>query len=274
MASTEIKPPVSPPKKFVKALFDLQATQEGQLPLIKGNDIILVEKTSAEWWRGTYYGQQIGSFPSNYVQELNPQEPFEGVEIAVALYDYTPLESYDLSFKTGALLIVAAKPLTDWWWGEDLNGKLGVFPTTYVATLIDTRIYPIEESKVEPVAKPISVAGATYDYTANGDNELSLRKGDVVKIFEKLDTGWWKGEIDGKIGFFPGDFVDEMEGDELKNMLPPPPPAFSLSGPPKMSLPTPPQATKMKNVPLSYHHGSNLQLLIYRHLPSQLMKNK
>lgn len=41
--------------------------------------------------------------------------------------------------------------------------------------------------------------------------ELSLREGDIVKIYSKIggDQGWWKGEANGRIGWFPSTYVDE-----------------------------------------------------------------
>jgi hypothetical protein len=39
------------------------------------------------------------------------------------------------------------------------------------------------------------------------DGELSFAKGDVIKIINKDESGWWKGELNGKIGFLPHNFV-------------------------------------------------------------------
>lgn len=37
------------------------------------------------------------------------------------------------------------------------------------------------------------------------DDELTLEEGQIVTIVSKdvEDKGWWKGEIDGKVGVFP-----------------------------------------------------------------------
>ncbi|XP_076140777.1 guanine nucleotide exchange factor VAV2 isoform X6 [Alosa pseudoharengus] len=64
-----------------------------------------------------------------------------------------------------------------------------------------------------PVFTPrvVSTAVARYNFAARDMRELSLREGDVVKIFSKIggDQGWWKGEANGKIGWFPSTYVDE-----------------------------------------------------------------
>ena len=44
---------------------------------------------------------------------------------------------------------------------------------------------------------------------AVNDDELSLKEGQILTIISKEveDKGWWKGEIDGKVGVFPDNFV-------------------------------------------------------------------
>ena len=46
-----------------------------------------------------------------------------------------------------------------------------------------------------------------YDYAAELPDELDLRVGDVVTGVERIDGGWWKGELGGKHGMFPDNFV-------------------------------------------------------------------
>uniref|UniRef100_A0A8C8R9C6 Vav guanine nucleotide exchange factor 3 n=1 Tax=Pelusios castaneus TaxID=367368 RepID=A0A8C8R9C6_9SAUR len=50
--------------------------------------------------------------------------------------------------------------------------------------------------------KVIGVAIARYDFCARDMRELSLLKGDVVKIYTKMSAnGWWRGEVNGRVGF-------------------------------------------------------------------------
>uniref|UniRef100_A0A8C7DAM9 Vav guanine nucleotide exchange factor 2 n=1 Tax=Oncorhynchus kisutch TaxID=8019 RepID=A0A8C7DAM9_ONCKI len=64
-----------------------------------------------------------------------------------------------------------------------------------------------------PVFTPrvVSTAVARYNFAARDMRELSLREGDIVKIYSKIggDQGWWKGEANGRIGWFPSTYVDE-----------------------------------------------------------------
>ncbi len=52
-----------------------------------------------------------------------------------------------------------------------------------------------------------SLALALYNYNARNATELSFKKNEVFRIVSKDDSGWWKGEKDGKQGLFPHNYV-------------------------------------------------------------------
>uniref|UniRef100_A0A8C5AU01 Vav 2 guanine nucleotide exchange factor n=1 Tax=Gadus morhua TaxID=8049 RepID=A0A8C5AU01_GADMO len=47
----------------------------------------------------------------------------------------------------------------------------------------------------------VNTAVARYNFAARDMRELSLREGDIVKIYSKIggDQGWWKGEANGRV---------------------------------------------------------------------------
>jgi hypothetical protein len=47
-----------------------------------------------------------------------------------------------------------------------------------------------------------------FDYTAEAENELDLNLGDIVTILEEDESGWSKGEVDGKSGWFPTSYYE------------------------------------------------------------------
>ncbi|XP_051910532.1 guanine nucleotide exchange factor VAV3 isoform X1 [Hippocampus zosterae] len=60
--------------------------------------------------------------------------------------------------------------------------------------------------------KVIGVAIARYDFSSRDTRELSLQEGDLVKIYTKSGAnGWWRGEVKGRIGWFPSTYVEEGE---------------------------------------------------------------
>lgn len=51
-----------------------------------------------------------------------------------------------------------------------------------------------------------------FDYEATADEELTLRRGDLLEVLSKDskvsgDEGWWTGKIQGKVGIFPSNYV-------------------------------------------------------------------
>lgn len=57
---------------------------------------------------------------------------------------------------------------------------------------------------------------ALYDYDAQGEDELSLVKGQIVEVLSEDakisgDEGWWTGKIGDKVGIFPSNFVDHHD---------------------------------------------------------------
>uniref|UniRef100_A0A9J8CY51 Vav 3 guanine nucleotide exchange factor b n=1 Tax=Cyprinus carpio carpio TaxID=630221 RepID=A0A9J8CY51_CYPCA len=45
----------------------------------------------------------------------------------------------------------------------------------------------------------LGIALARYDFGSRDTRELSLRVGDLVKIYTKSTNGWWKGEVNGRV---------------------------------------------------------------------------
>lgn len=54
-----------------------------------------------------------------------------------------------------------------------------------------------------------------YSYKPANEDELELKEGDLITILTKdlPDKGWWKGELKGKIGVFPDNFVQVISSD-------------------------------------------------------------
>ncbi|XP_017064377.1 mitogen-activated protein kinase kinase kinase isoform X2 [Drosophila eugracilis] len=66
--------------------------------------------------------------------------------------------------------------------------------------------------QVEPQIGDGSLWTALYDYEAQGEDELTLRRGEIVVVLStdsevSGDVDWWTGKIGDKVGVFPKDFV-------------------------------------------------------------------
>ncbi|KAB0374479.1 hypothetical protein FD755_012971 [Muntiacus reevesi] len=77
-----------------------------------------------------------------------------------------------------------------------------------------------EEEEEEAVAAPRELGcgaplpywTAVFEYEAAGEDELTLRLGDVVEVLSKDsqvsgDEGWWTGQLNQRVGIFPSNYV-------------------------------------------------------------------
>lgn len=60
----------------VRALFDFQPSEPGELQFRKGDVIAVLESVFKDWWKGSLRGQ-TGIFPLNYVEKLSDPTPDE-----------------------------------------------------------------------------------------------------------------------------------------------------------------------------------------------------
>nr|XP_020640344.1 guanine nucleotide exchange factor VAV3 [Pogona vitticeps] len=84
------------------------------------------------------------------------------------------------------------------------------YPYKECENSVDQRSNRASSNLLSP--KVLGIAIARYDFCARDMRELSLIKGDVVKIYTKISAnGWWRGEANGKVGWFPSTYVEEDE---------------------------------------------------------------
>lgn len=74
LSTPEFSPPTTISK--VKALYDFQASEPGELSFQKGDIITVLDTTYKDWWRGSLNGN-TGIFPTNYVEKIAEPTPDE-----------------------------------------------------------------------------------------------------------------------------------------------------------------------------------------------------
>ncbi|XP_056016461.1 SH3 domain-containing kinase-binding protein 1-like isoform X3 [Ostrea edulis] len=108
----------------------------------------------------------------------------------------------------------------------------------------------------------VEKAVVRYSYSADNEDELSLKENEVLTILDKdlEDAGWWRGELNGKIGVFPDNFVELIPTEEgidkftrpwSSNKIPPQP---KPKKPPPPSVPPSQQKTKSLEKEKSLDH--------------------
>ena len=55
---------------------------------------------------------------------------------------------------------------------------------------------------------------ALYDYQSQDDSSLSFRRGDVIEVLTRLETGWWDGLLGEERGWFPSNYVAVISDEE------------------------------------------------------------
>lgn len=54
---------------------------------------------------------------------------------------------------------------------------------------------------------------AQFKFKASNNDELSLKKGEIITVTQREDGGWWEGTSreTGKTGWFPSNYVSEIK---------------------------------------------------------------
>ncbi|XP_075319358.1 sorbin and SH3 domain-containing protein 2 isoform X5 [Odontesthes bonariensis] len=137
---------------------------------------------------------------------------------ARAIYDFKAQTAKELTFKKGDAVNIIRQIDNNWYEGEH-RGRVGIFPIAYVEKM------PSSE-KQQPIRPPppahvreIGEAVARYNFNADTNVELSLRKGERVIVMRQVDQNWYEGKIPDttKQGIFPVSYVDIVKRSPSKS---------------------------------------------------------
>nr|XP_058134308.1 E3 ubiquitin-protein ligase SH3RF3 isoform X2 [Dasypus novemcinctus] len=204
---------------YGKALYNYEGKEPGDLKFNKGDIIILRRKVDENWYHGELNGNH-GFFPASYIQCIRPlpQAPPQGK----ALYDFEIKDKDQdkdcLTFTKDEILTVIRRVDDNWAEGM-LGDKIGIFPLLYVEDSSSagstTMAVPragaaaAEQGTAPKAQLPLNVYLALYAYKPQKNDELELRKGEMYRVTEKCQDGWFKGTSlrTGVSGVFPGNYV-------------------------------------------------------------------
>ncbi|KAM7009636.1 sorbin and SH3 domain-containing protein 2 isoform 3-T3 [Tautogolabrus adspersus] len=137
---------------------------------------------------------------------------------ARAIYDFKAQTDKELTFKKGDAVNIIRQIDTNWYEGEH-RGRVGIFPMSYVEKMPSTE-------KQQPIRPPppahvreIGEGVARYNFNADTNVELSLRKGERVVVLRQVDQNWYEGKIPDttKQGIFPVSYVDIVKRSPCKS---------------------------------------------------------
>ncbi|KAI8907051.1 SH3 domain-containing protein [Powellomyces hirtus] len=182
--------------KQVKAIYDFNATDEGELTFNAGDMIDVLDTggdfTDEAWWEGRLNRTgESGQFPIVFTQ---------GWQALQASMSSNMPSSVSMSSLARAATTQSHR-------------------MSMAETIASRRTSTIPRSPSNNLPKPTKVmARALYAYESTCDGELSMDVGDVIQITNK-DTGspaWWEGEGSRGKGQFPVNYVELIEESDVR----------------------------------------------------------
>ncbi|KAM6964939.1 CD2-associated protein [Aplochiton taeniatus] len=224
-------PKKKPRRRLCKALFEYLPQNEDELELKVGDVVEINEEVEEGWWSGTMNGKS-GLFPSNFVKEMETgEEEGETLDVTPDETDGSgkeatgPPTSPNLSPDNG--VIAQPKKVRGVGFGDIFGGgsvKLRVRLPSAESDEKKDRPIPSLPSAAKPAhsntpdsqktdgeskSRVKEYCKATFAFDSTNEDELTFKEGDVIQVLSK-DTGepgWWQGEIGGREGVFPDNFV-------------------------------------------------------------------
>ncbi|XP_034504961.1 SH3 domain-containing kinase-binding protein 1 isoform X3 [Ailuropoda melanoleuca] len=246
-------------RRRCQVAFSYLPQNDDELELKVGDIIEVVGEVEEGWWEGVLNGK-TGMFPSNFIKELSGESDDLGVSqdeqlSKSSLRETTGSESdggdssstkSEGANGTVATAAIQPKKVKGVGFGDIFKDKpIKLRPRSIE---VENDFLPVEKT----IGKKLPPATATpepskpemdsrtktkdyckviFPYEAQNDDELTIKEGDIVTLINKdcIDVGWWEGELNGRRGVFPDNFVKllppdfEKEGNRPKK--PPPPSA-------------------------------------------------
>ncbi|KAM9312008.1 vinexin [Gastrophryne carolinensis] len=136
---------------------------------------------------------------------LEAHEDLQPVAQAVVKFDFMAHSEKELSLQRGTKVYILKKVDQNWLLGEQ-NGRRGLFPESYVKV--------VSSDQCDAADTPQLSAIALYDFKADSDAEIPLRKGQQVLITRRVGGSWFEGRVKGsaRLGLFPASYVQIKDG--------------------------------------------------------------
>ncbi|XP_017039378.1 LOW QUALITY PROTEIN: serine-rich adhesin for platelets [Drosophila ficusphila] len=232
-----------------KVIYSYTQVNDDELTLAVGDVIEFLGEVEEGWWRGRLRSK-VGVFPSNFVQHIEPspilaskRPPTIGATVttssltskAANVASVANVAATSTSTTSGggstasaakqatksrAVAAGTAAPAETAAIGSGLGSGLGLGAgATGSAGPAGPSAVPMLPPKPQR-----EYCRVEFPYAPQNDDELELRVDDIITVIttELPDKGWWKGEIRGKVGVFPDNFVKMLAPSEVAPINEPP----------------------------------------------------
>lgn len=178
-----------------KVIYSYRENKPDELSLAVGDVIEIFEEVEEGWWRGKLNGK-VGVFPSNFVELVESVSP----------------TSANRKSSTGGKPSLDGSGVGSLTKTNSLNKSRNSLTSSredldhITAAQQQQALHDAPSLPPKPVRELCRVL---FAYAPANEDELKLVEGDIITILSKElpDKGWWKGELRGRVGVFPDNFV-------------------------------------------------------------------
>ncbi|XP_036324748.1 serine-rich adhesin for platelets isoform X2 [Rhagoletis pomonella] len=235
-----------------KVIFSYTQVNDDELSLAVGDVIEFLGEVEEGWWRGRLKNK-IGVFPSNFVTVIEPspilasKRPAAGPaatstvkaaataaapSAAASALEKSSVGDSSSTSSTSTNTVTASSTSTKKMnrisfhsSKEDLLNSSNISSSSGSNFVAATSTNNTSVDDVAPSLPPKpqrEYCRVEYPYTPQNDDELELKVGEIITIIsmELPDKGWWKGELHGKVGVFPDNFVKLLDVTSLSDSQP------------------------------------------------------
>ncbi|XP_075711532.1 vinexin isoform X2 [Rhinoderma darwinii] len=156
------------------------------------------------------YSYRTGGSPEPKVNKsrrplIEEQQDLSPISKAVVKFDFMAESEKEISLQRGTMVNILKKVDQHWLLGEQ-DGRRGLFPESYVRVLSPGQADPLDAPQLSGIA--------LYDFKADSDAELPLRKGQRVLINRRVGGNWFEGRVkdSSRLGLFPASYVQVTDG--------------------------------------------------------------
>ncbi|XP_030573475.1 uncharacterized protein LOC115771763 [Drosophila novamexicana] len=224
-----------------KVIYSYTQVNDDELTLAVGDVIEFLGEVEEGWWRGRLRSK-VGVFPSNFVQHIEPspilaskRPPTIGATVttsaltAKAANIATTTTTGAAAAATGTTAAAATATAA-----PAVSATAAAAPATNTSTAKQQSKSRATASTVNAAAVAAAAAAAAaaptlppkpqrdfcrveFPYAPQNEDELELKVDDIISVIsmELPDKGWWKGELHGKVGVFPDNFVKLLPPSEV-----------------------------------------------------------
>ncbi|XP_017067232.1 actin cytoskeleton-regulatory complex protein pan1 [Drosophila eugracilis] len=143
----------------------------------------------------------------------------EVVPYAIALYDFDGVEEGDLNFRESEKIYLLDHPTPEWMRGRTRSGCEGIFPINYVDIKVPLGATgggaagPATRAAAPSTSPPQQLANTAlclYHFPGEVEGDLPLQENELVTVLYRINEDWLYGEIAGRQGQFPANFLDQV----------------------------------------------------------------